>query len=58
MAQLPNLELKAERQELIELMCLPFRPDAGYQRTRFEFTCFVQSMGSRSVMDCLSVMRA
>ena len=57
MPQLPNLELKAERQELIELMCVPFQRAEGYQRTRVEFKRFVQTMGNRSVMDCLSVMR-
>ena len=57
MIQLPNLELKAERRELIELMCVLFQRAAGYERTKVAFTCFVQTMGNRSVMDCLSVMR-
>ena len=57
MIQLPNLELKAERRELIELMCVPFQRAAGYEHTKVAFTRFVQTMGNRSVMDCLSVMR-
>ena len=34
MVQLPNLELKAERQELVKLMCVLFKRDPGIKELR------------------------
>ena len=56
-AQLPNLELTAERQGLVNLMCAPFRQDPGYQTTKANFTVFVKRMGNRNVLDCLVAIK-
>ncbi len=57
MVQLPNLELKAERRELVKLMCVPFRQHPRYQKTKADFTQFVNRLGNRNVLDCLSAIK-
>ena len=57
MIQLPNLELKPERHELVKLMCAPFRQHPDYQKTKVEFNQFVNRMGNRNVLNCLAAMR-
>ena len=57
MVCLPNLELKAERHELVKLMCTPFLDHPGYQSTKADFTQFVHRMGNRKVLDCLAAMK-
>ena len=57
MIQLPNLELKPERDELVILMSAPFKQKPGYLKTKAEFTQFVKRMGNRNVLDCLAVIR-
>ena len=57
MIQLPNLELKPERHELVKLMSTPFEREPGYLKTKAEFTQFVNRMGNRNVLDCLAVIR-
>ena len=57
MVQLLNLELKAERRELVKLMCVPSRRDAGYEETKANFTQFVKRMGNRNVLDCLAAIK-
>jgi len=57
MIQLPNLELKPERHELVKLMSAPFQREPGYLKTKAEFTQFVNRMGNRNVLDCLAVIR-
>ena len=58
MIDLPTLELKAEREELIGFMARPFRCQPNFQETKHSMTMFVNQMGTRSVMNCLSVIRA
>jgi len=57
MVQLPRLELKAERDELIRLICMPFNRDPDFLRTKDSMTAFVYRMGNRNVLDCLAVMK-
>ena len=57
MIQLPNLELKPERDELVKLMSAHFKRTPGYFKTKAEFTQFVNRMGNRNVLDCLAVIR-
>ena len=57
MIDLPTLELKKERHELVKWMCSPFRRQPGYQKTKAEFTQFVNRMGHRNVLDCLAVIK-
>ena len=57
MVQLPRLELKAERDELIRLICKPFNRDPDFLRTKESMTAFVNRMGNRNVLDCLAVMK-
>ena len=57
MIQLPNLELKPERDELVKLMSAHFKRTPGYLKTKAEFTQFVNRMGNRNVLDCLAVIR-
>ena len=58
MIDLPTLELKAKREELIGFMARPFRCQTNFQETKYSMTRLVNQMGTRSVMDCLSVIRA
>lgn len=55
--QQPKLELKAEREELIQLICRPFNRDPDFVRTKGSMTAFVYRMGNRNVLDCLAVMK-
>ena len=57
MVDLPKLELKAERHELVKWMCAPFRHQPGYQKTKVDFTEFVNRMGHRNVLDCHAVIK-
>lgn len=57
MIDLPKFELKAERHELVKWMCAPFHRQLGYQKTKADFTQFVNRMGNRSVLDCLAVIK-
>ncbi|AII45609.1 hypothetical protein KR49_03940 [Synechococcus sp. KORDI-49] len=57
MVVLPQLKLKAERDELIRLMCRPLHQQASDQCIKESFTTFVYGMGNRSVLDCLAVMK-
>ena len=57
MVDLPKLELKAERHELVKWMCAPFRHQPGYQKTKGDFTEFVNRMGHRNVLDCHAVIK-
>ena len=57
MVELPRLELKAERNELIRLICKPFNRDPDFLRTKDSMTAFVNRMGNRNVLDCLAVMK-
>ena len=41
MVELPRLELKAERAELIRLICKPFNRDPDFLRTKDSMTAFV-----------------
>ena len=57
MIDLPTLELKKERHELVKWMCAPFRRQPAYQKTKADFTEFVNRMGNRNVLDCLAVIK-
>jgi hypothetical protein len=57
MIQLPNLELKPERHELVKLMSARFKGNPGHLKTKAEFTQFANRMGNRNVLDCLAVIR-
>ena len=57
MVELPRLELKAERDELIRLICKPFNRDPDFLRTKDSMTAFVNQMANRNVLDCLAVMK-
>ena len=57
MLQLPRLELKAERDELIRLMCRPFKREPDFLRIKDSTASFVYRMGNRNVLDCLAVMK-
>ena len=57
MTQQTKLELKAERHELIKLMCVPFRRQPDFQQTKANFTRFINRMGNQNVLDCLAAMK-
>ena len=57
MVTLPKIELKAERNELINFMCKPYRRYRGYENTKELFTTFVYKMGNQNVLDCLAVVK-
>ena len=58
MTQLPNLNLRAEREQLAQLMCKPFHQRSDYQQTRQSFHDFVQGLRASNVMRCLEVLKA
>lgn len=58
MVDLPLIELKQERQEVIGFMIRPFRQDPDFRRTKESVTSFVNRMGTRNVLDCLAVIKA
>jgi hypothetical protein len=57
MVQLPTLTMRAEREQLAQLMSQPFawRPD--YQQTKQSFDLFVQDLQTLKVMECLVAMQ-
>ena len=57
MVQLPTLTMRAEREQLAQLMSQPFawRPD--YQQTKQSFDLFVQDLQTSKVMECLVAMQ-
>ena len=57
MIELPLIELKEERQELIGFMTRAFRQDPDFTRTREAVTSFVNRMGTRNVLDSLAVIK-
>ena len=58
MVQLPTLTMRAEREQLAQLMSQPFawRPD--YQQTKQSFDLFVQDLQTTKVMECLVAMQS
>jgi hypothetical protein len=58
MVQLPTLTMRAEREQLAQLMSQPFawRPD--YQQTKQSFDLFVQDLQTLKVMECLVAMQS
>ena len=58
MVQLPTLTMRAEREQLAQLMSQPFawRPD--YQQTKQSFDLFVQDLQTLNVMECLVAMQS
>ena len=58
MVQLPTLTMRAEREQLAQLMSQPFawRPD--YQQTKLSFDLFVQDLQTSKVMECLVAMQS
>jgi hypothetical protein len=57
MVQLPTLTMRAEREQLAQLMSQPFawRPD--YKQTKQSFDLFVQDLQTSKVMECLVAMQ-
>jgi hypothetical protein len=57
MVQLPTLTMRAEREQLAQLMSQPFawRPD--YKQTKQSFYLFVQDWQTSKVMECLVAMQ-
>ena len=57
MVQLPTLTMRAEREQLAQLMSQPFawRPD--YKQTKQSFDLFVQDLQTLKVMECLVAMQ-
>ena len=58
MIELPLIELKEDRQELIVFFSRPFCRDADFKRTKQSVTSFVNRMGTRKVLDCHAVIKA
>ena len=58
MVQLPTLTMRAEREQLAQLMSQPFawRPD--YKQTKQSFDLFVQDLQTLKVMECLVAMQS
>ena len=58
MVQLPTLTMRAEREQLAQLMSQPFvwRPD--YQQTNQSFDLFVQDLQTSKVMESLVAMQS
>jgi hypothetical protein len=58
MVQLPTLTMRAEREQLAQLMSQPFawRPD--YKQTKQSFELFVQDLQTSKVMECLVAMQS
>ena len=58
MVQLPTLTMRAEREQLAQLMSQPFawRPD--YQQTKQSCDLFVQDLQTSKVMECLVAMQS
>jgi hypothetical protein len=58
MVQLPTLTMRAEREQLAQLMSQPFawRPD--YQQTKQSFDLFVQDLQTSKLMECLVAMQS
>ena len=58
MVQLPTLTMRAEREQLAQLMSQPFawRPD--YQQKKQSFDLFVQDLQTLKVMECLVAMQS
>jgi hypothetical protein len=58
MVQLPTLNMRAEREQLAQLMSQPFvrRPD--YKQTKKAFYLFVQGLRASTVMGCLRAIKA
>ena len=57
MIELPTIDLKSERDQLIGFMVHPFRRQADFKATRDRMARLVDQMGTRSVMDCLAVIK-
>jgi hypothetical protein len=58
MVQLPTLTMRAEREQLAQLMSQPFawRPD--YKQTKQSFELFVQDLQTSKLMECLVAMQS
>ena len=58
MVQLPTLTMRAEREQLAQLMSQPFawRPD--YKQTKQSSDLFVQDLQVSKVMECLVAMQS
>ena len=58
MVQLPTLTMRAEREQLAQLMSQPFawRPD--YKQTKQSFDLFVQDLQTSKLMECLVPMQS
>ena len=58
MVQLPTLNMRAEREQLAQLMSQPFawRPD--YKQTKQSFDLFVQDLQASKVRECLVAMQS
>ena len=58
MVQLPTLTMRAEREQLAQLMSQPFawRPD--YKQTKQSFDLFVQDLQTSKLMECLVAMQS
>jgi len=57
MVQLPTLTMRAEREQLAQLMSQPFAWQPDYQQTKQSFDLFVQDLQTLKVMECLVAMQ-
>lgn len=55
--ELPTIDLKSERDQLIGFMVHLFRRQADFQQTRDRMARLVDQMGTKSFMDCLAVIK-
>ena len=58
MVQLPTLTMRAERDQLAQLMSQPFARRPDYMQTKQAFYLFVQGLRASTVIGCLKAMRA
>jgi hypothetical protein len=58
MVQLPTLTMRAEREQLAQLMSQPFAWWPDYQQTKQSFDLFVQDLQTSKVMECLVAMQS
>ena len=57
MVELPRIELKKERDELIKFWCRSCYRRPDYYQMKASFTRFVYKMGNQNVLDCLAVVQ-
>ena len=58
MVQLLTLNMRAEREQLAQLMSQPFARRPDYKQTKQSFDLFVQALQDSKVMGCLVAMQS